>query len=291
MNARNALRALTAATAAIDFLLWPLASAVDGGMLSWLMFEPLVIGLLLGQIVGLAMWLVWGEGTFVRRLIVHWVVGLGLMAAVLLGVAATMAGISWPVDLADVSKGVAVIVCALSVLSLAAQLPLWPLRAYFGWCVERQNLAVPAHSQPLSIRDLLLGTGVVGVTLGLARAILRFDNVGYVWAELGMAAFAAFLASLLIGLPATICVLRSEDLLKGGVVLGGYLAVGLLLVVGVPCAYSATLPPIEALFALLIVLLAFTATLAAPLLVLRASGYRLKRPRDRRGNIASAAPH
>jgi hypothetical protein len=165
-------------------------------------------------------------------------------------------------------------------------LPLWPLRIYLRWRVEGQMDSDAIADQPLSIRDMLSGTAVVAVTIGLARAVLLADPMDVAGEDLVIPSAASFGISLCIGIPATLCVLGPANLKAGILVLGSYLLLGVLALVGIPSAVFGGMT-VELLVFVLIGAFALTATIAAPLLVLRSCGYRLTRPRERRGRATA----
>jgi hypothetical protein len=281
---------LVVVAGAIDVLVCPLirACARDGAVA--LIIVPLAFGIICGQVGALALWLVWGEGPFLRRLLIHWIAAASLAIALSLGLALTIADQSSPFGRGDVLRSLEVVFCLLPAISLLGQLPHWPLRIYCGWRVERPASLPTASSQPLTILDMLSGTAVVGITLGLLRVLAGFNSGGgipasFVWMEAAMPAVIALGVSLLIGFPALLCLLGTSDATTGVLWFGGYLVLGVLSIVGIPSFVSGGLS-IEPLAAVLLVLLLGTfvlgATVAAPLLVLRLCGYRLTRPRDRR---------
>src|SRR5262245_32534704 len=205
-----------------------------------LVVAPVVMGVMLGQIAALALWLLWGEGTFLRRLVIHWCVGLGLFGAACLGMALATADQGlWGGDDLVALKGVATFLCFLPGVSLAAQAPLWPLVTYFGWRVEGQGTAAcaPAKPQPLSILDLLAGTGVVAVTLGLLRAA-PLDDRWFIWGELIPLFVRAFLMGLFVMLPAVVFLLRWKEAAVGAGVYAAYLFFGLItFLIGISAAF------------------------------------------------------
>src|SRR5262245_42089846 len=99
--------------------------------------------------------------------------------------------------------------------------------------------------------------------------------------------------SLVSLLPAVIFVLRSKETVIALSLLFGYAFVVVIGAITITAVVVGSAPPAEALVMTLIWSGAFAATLAAPLLVMRATGYRLVWPRDRRttaNSSATAAP-
>jgi hypothetical protein len=243
-----------------------------------LLVAPIVMGILPGEVGALAGWLVWGQGPFLRRLAVHWSIGLALLGCLLIGILAATADM--PVNNGVVQEAL-VPLCLLPIMSLAVQLPMWPLRTHFGWRVEQISPdADAAKPIPLSILDILCGTAVVALSLGLVRAT-HLQGFFPFWIQVAVGLLIIFGASLIFLLPAMIFILRWKEAGTGVGLFAAYIFLGVLGVIAVPSAVAQSPPPGEAFIAMLTGFFAFAATLAAPLFVLRASGYRLTWPRDR----------
>jgi hypothetical protein len=283
-SARAGLIGLAIAAGVFNLLAFPLvrASAMDRGAILFL--GPLMFGVLSGELAAMAQWLVWGEGTFLRRLAVHWAVGMALLGCLLLGGLAAMA------DTATVNsemlREAAIPLSLIPSFSLATQLPLWPLRTHLGWAVESTDRhARLRRLSPLSILDILSGTAVVALSLGLVRAA-PFPDREFIspWIEIVIGLLIVAVLSLVTVLPAVLFILRFKEGGLGCAVFAGYI----LMAVIVLFAISATVfgggafIDGDAVFAALLAASSFAATLAAPLLVMRAAGYRLVWPRDRR---------
>jgi hypothetical protein len=234
-------------------------------------------GVFLGQLCAAAIWLVWGEGPFLRRLAIHWLVGLGMFGPMAFVMADTL-----------IPPLIIMLVCSLPAMSLAAQLPLWPLVTYCGWRIEQQaSCGAMTQPQTLSLRDLFAGTGVVAVTLSLLRAAAANPSV-YPWDELVPLMIGGSLGSLLILLPALFFLLRWQSAAAGIAVLSGYLFflffVGVLTPFVIWWATVGRFDPIEGLGVAIFgfsLYFSFVATATSPLWIWRWCGYRLTRPRDR----------
>lgn len=268
--------ALAAGAGLFDFLATPILDRGDDGPAILL----IIAGILLGQLGAMTFWLVWSEGTFIRRLAIHWGVAVALVACVLVGmiIAIPMPPGYHPVDVWELIMPFLV----LPLVSLGVQIPLWPLRTHFGWRVQEDGLE-PARERPkaLSILDILCGTSVVALSLGMARAAVMSAPGLYVMV-LAMWVVAAVCVSMVILLPAVTFVLRSKEAPIGIAMLFGYAILTAIICMVVAAAATGDGPPGEVIFALLLGCFAFTASMAAPLFVWRACGYRLVWPRDRR---------
>jgi hypothetical protein len=124
---------------------------------------------------------------------------------------------------------------SLPLAALAMQIPLWFLRCYLGWRFCRTD-SVQIPPQPLSIRDYLIGTALVALSITCARLAPQpnWDTADYWpnWVNFG-AVMAAM--SLLGVVPAIYLVLRWRDWRFGFLMLiligfmGGLLALGVAL--------------------------------------------------------------
>ncbi|HEY2415800.1 MAG TPA: hypothetical protein VGI40_26405 [Pirellulaceae bacterium] len=265
MCARRGMLALVIAAGIFNVAALPVIWLIEDSDAIMFIASP-TLGVLLAEAGALASWLVWGEGPFLKRLAVHWAIGVILGAGVLSGTAFF--------NLFDDVPAYAV-----PTLSLAVQLPLWPFRIYFGWYVEPQGMQGTAvNSQPLKILDIFSGTAIVAVSLALIR-VMEPLHAEYVWVNIADASLFVLIASFLLLLPAAFIILRAKKSMTAfGYYFGYVLAIGILpllltLMVG---------PGVEVALGIFLGGFAFAATLAAPLLVWRACGYRLMWGRERR---------
>jgi hypothetical protein len=245
-----------------------------------LLLAPPIIGVVLGEIGAMACWLVWWEGPFLKRLAMHWLIAAALAISLAVGMVIFLVELfndsGWKLI---VSEMFGVPACVLPVVSLGVQLPLWPHRIYFGWrVVLKQSAEVATGSPPLSILDTLAGTGVVAVSLALIRA-MPMPHSEIVWIQMAGSALFSSIASFLLLVPAMFFVLRMSVPIFGIGLCFGYM---LTLTVLVMLSMLGRAPAPEAVFAILWGSFAFMATLAAPLFVWRACGYRLVSAKDRR---------
>ena len=254
----------------------PLARGMDGSPLGFFL-TSCAVGIITGQIDALALWLVWGEGPFLLRLAIHWGVFDILLLCLLAGTAVALADIH---GLGDFWRDLAPGLCLLPLASLAAQLPLWPLRTHLGWRVEYQfaDGTVPSARKALSIGDILLGTFVTALTLTLVR--IANADVPLIW-MIALTTSISVLAVSFFTIPALLLVLRMKVLTAGIFFLLLYGLVAGFVWVAVIAGMSGRGPPAEAAIGMFIALFAFAATTISPLVVLRLHGYRLVSPRDR----------
>jgi len=182
-------------------------------------------------------------------------------------------------QLTEMFKGAAAVACVLPAVSLSVQIPLWPFRTHLGWRVNAREEAAAKSNQALSILDILVGTAIVAVSLGLIRFVPgteqnEFQN--YMMVQVMVSGLGLTLISFVMLIPAMMLLLRTWHLGAGaGMYFGGVvLSVGGL--IAVPSIIYGRWPmPAEAIFAMVWGSVVFAATVAAPLFVWRVCGYRL----------------
>jgi hypothetical protein len=292
---------LLAAACIFNFFVFPCLRAVEGGSRGTLFVGASAVGLFPAQLGALTLWLVWGPGSFLRRLAVHWIAALALFAAWALGIAVAIGGDGPARELPSIWGAVC---CSLPIVSLAAQLPLWPLRTHLGWRVDRlreeasadprldRSLALPsppdATRQPLAIRDILTGTVVTAVALAGIRAVAALTDArqagGQVdpgfWLGWGLAVLIIAAVSLLGFLPALCLLLRGDEPAPRVALWLAYVAVVALVTIVVVAGLVGAGPNAEPFVGLFCLLASFALALVVPLLLARSLGWRLVLPGD-----------
>jgi hypothetical protein len=148
--------------ACADFAIVPLMRFIQPRQVSSVLVYS-CFGLIPAQGALLSIGLVFGNDRYWRRLLIHWGCVLLLTFCWSIGFLLTNRQgheVSMRL-LEEAARGI----CALPLISLAIQLPLWLAHKIFGWRLE-------GHSQiriHYSLRGLLAGLALVGITLGLAR--------------------------------------------------------------------------------------------------------------------------
>jgi hypothetical protein len=301
---KSAALVLAVVVAAFNVASFPLLRGTVGPSGGDLVIVGLVLGVFPAQVGALTLWLVFGSGPFLLRLAAHWGIAFGLFAAWALGCAAAMA--DGPTR--ELPEVLSAVVCSLPLVSLAAQLPLWPLRTHLGWRVELPNdekgsgvlggerlsnmekpcppkTPGPLAPDPLTIRDILVGTVVTAVAVAGLRIFPQIWGRGeYFWEGYWMAwaigAGVIALVSLLALLPAITMLLRIRDTAGASLAWLGYVATaGFVTVVAIGLIARAGPPP-EFIVGLICVFTSFALTLGLPLWIVRAHGWRLVMPRD-----------
>jgi hypothetical protein len=256
----------------VNFLAFPILRGADG---TWPLVA-MVVGYFCAQFGLATMYLVWGTEPFHIRLVKHWGVALGLFGSWAIGFALAVAD-----QVNEILQIWGVALCSLPLFSLASQLPLWPLRIYLGWRIERSGGAAHGTANALSIRDMILGTVVTAVTLAALRlvpgltgfAVPREPEIWMVWAIWGLSIAGASTVALI---PATFVCFRLQDGGTAAGMLGGIAVVAWVITLSILGAMG---PgggmPGEVPAGIALVYGSFTATLALPLFIIRSRGYRL----------------
>lgn len=128
-----------------------------------------MLGIVSAAVVLTAIWSVFGPGEYWKRFAVSHCFALGLMLLMIYGL--TRRPPYYPFDGIVVGKSALLAAFALSV---AAQLPLWFFRSILGWRLIHPS---DQSQRPLSLRDLLFGSLIVGL------AIVSAEQSGRVSAE------------------------------------------------------------------------------------------------------------
>jgi hypothetical protein len=250
------LLAALLAYAAADFLALPVLAVLGHGWAGDLATAALG-GLVVAQAFALAMAGVFGPGPFALRLTIAWILAAILFMQWLLGYF-VFAWIGRNSTEALVIRDARYVACSLPLFALAMQLPLWALKFYAGWRWVRadgprdakgsgvfggtshsilDNTFPPKTPDPLApeaptIRDYLLGTAIVAVSLSLAPLSeeSREANFWLGWAVVGA---VAALISLISVPPAMLLTMRSRGWSEGALLaIPCTLAVMLVVILG-----------------------------------------------------------
>jgi hypothetical protein len=254
--------------------------------------EPIAFGVTNGEVALLTWWLVWGPGTFVARLAMHWCAAMGLLAAFAVGMAVAMSDAA----VGEFLEVVGVLFCCSPLVSLSAQLPLWPLRTHFGWRIQdeigMQLGSFREASDPLSIRDICIGTAVVAVSLASAKLMpLGGGSPNEMfWLGWGVAVVSIAIVSAMSLIPATLLLLRSRQVGSGLAWFVAYFFAWTFAAWSFIGIGSDGRAPGEIYLAFGLAIWTYAASLAVPLLLIRGRGFRLTSPRDRRKAARATLP-
>lgn len=231
----------------------------------------LCLGIIPAQIGMLALWLCWSVSPFARRLVIYW-------AANFVAGAAVLAGISIGEGRGEIDELGRIIPLSLPLLVLSVQAPLWLVRQVLGWRLVRNEREIaPSAEPPLRIRDLMVTTLLVAVSLAAARvAPSSAPNVQH-WANWGIVLASCGGVSLIALLPVSAWFLRQRIMLIGIVLTAVYaaLAVAVTWIVIYVVDRNFWRNWWE-MVGLGIMIVSFAAALALAALAARAAGYRLE---------------
>jgi hypothetical protein len=284
---------LVGAGALFNFLSLPIARGVESGGGDAIVFlGSIAMGTYAAQLGIATLWLTFGPGPFYRRLLLHWAVGFVLFASWGLGFAAALGSDGPRIEevWSELLRG---ILCGLPLVSLAAQLPLWVMRIYGGWRIERLNGGELGVPQPLLIRDFLAGMVVTSASLAALRLFPQeLSRDADFWVSWAIASVAVAGLSAFSLLPAIYFLLRLKEPAAGGLAWFGYTGAMLFALLIIAAMFSGDGPPGEVMGVALFVLFTFAALLSVPLFKVRALGYRLVFPGDVRQESSplTAAP-
>jgi hypothetical protein len=162
----------------------------------------------LAQVGLLSVAMTLGHESFLRRLTICWALALLLLLLWIAG-AATSIHLGRLIELPLDREG-RMLTVGMPVIFLAAQVPLWIARIYFGWRFVQPLPTDPAAAPTspsegkLSLRDLFITTALISVVLGLGRLIAtspRVSSGADLWIPLALAALASTVISLITTLP------------------------------------------------------------------------------------------
>lgn len=249
----------------------------------WAILLAMGMGLIGGQIGALSGVLVWINRPFLYRLMMLWLLGLALYGCWFLGLLTQISSRLWFRDMMlEVARA---ILASLPLISLSIQMPQWIVRLYFGWRIVNSNsVAADQPRQPLSIRDILIGTTVAALTVTAIRISLTDSaemTTGF-WVAWAIAVVVLCIVSTAVNLPMLFLILRGHH--PAWAI--SYIVLGSPVIVGTLIAGIAFLEPgpggPDSAIVLIFLLMGTTcvATTSAPMWLARVAGYRLKIGRE-----------
>jgi hypothetical protein len=263
--------------AAVNFTSVALLKAADGEVAA--LVALIGAEIYFAEIAAATLWVVWGPGPFVKRLLVLYGVGIVLYLAWAIAFVAAFRDRGPP---GGILQFCAAVLCSLPPVCLAAQLPLWPLRIYLGWRIERNESLAP-RPQALSIADVLASTAVAAVNLAAIRLIpADYRGGSQFWVGWGIAGVSIAGASAVLLIPALLYFCQMQS--PGGAIAAWIVHIGAVFAFAVAAfsIFTQINPPGDAIVLSLIGFYAFGGALAIPLLVVHSHGYRLSIPSSRR---------
>ncbi|HEX5104670.1 MAG TPA: hypothetical protein VFV87_12705 [Pirellulaceae bacterium] len=249
---------------------------------------PLVywlFGAIAAQPAVLSAWLVWGSGSFWKRLALHWGAAYGLAILWLIGAVAA----EGPRD-GDIRNALEIVPFSLPLLGLAIQLPLWAARMGFGWRLV-DSCADDPRPRPLAIRDLMVGTVIVAVSLAAAKLAEGMDRGLEGWLVWAILAPSVAGISLIAVLPVAAWILRQRNLVMGMVLTAVYAAIAVAVTWVVMYVIERNFFWVNwrDMLGLAVTIFSFAATLAVAALAARVAGFRLATGHS--APVQSADPH
>lgn len=255
---------------ACDFLMVPALGIVPVQPIPGAPIFLGLVGCVLAQGCLLAAWMAWSDQPFWQRFALHWTVTAILYLVWIAGLC-----VQRPDGFAQVSAFVGL---SVPLVSIAAQTPLWIVRQVFGWRLIRGDLSRDTGPGPLTIRKLMLVTGIVALALAPARLAPSLDGkeIGSIWIIMFVIASATSTIALL---PASAVLLRTQQFQRGVLFAGLYAGfwLGLQWIV-ILVAHNTGLfhvPPLAIVLGVSCLIISFAATVVFAAAAARASGYRL----------------
>jgi hypothetical protein len=237
--------------------------------------EPMVLaglayGVLASELAGLTIWMVWSNTPLWIRLALYWSLLYGLLFCFLISI-----WLSEQSDPVNLFRGP---LCGLPLAALATQLPLWALRMYAGWQIERPGDEARSSARPLSIGDILLGTVIAAVGVAAAQGVASDGRAWLAWAI----AIPSIAGVSLASIPAAIyCTLRLKDAGWGAGLLFAYAAGGVIVtLIVVAWAHGGGTLELDFLAALAVMISTLASALWGLLIVAKRRGYVLLFPSD-----------
>jgi hypothetical protein len=238
-------------------------------------------GAISAAIALLATWGVLWSGPFWIRMLTNSGVVL-LFSLWFLGFSLSLGRSEW-------DGGVVVLLC-LPLVLLAIQSPLWLARLVFRWdIVLIRPHTDPRNLRPLTILDMLVGTGLIGIALAGARLAKLTVPGGpsdvEFWIGVCVVVASCIGISLASTLPIVVATLRSRSPVLAMLGIGGYAAFALAVTFVIIGLRAGRTPKLWTMFGISLTAVTFVLCAATPLLVGRCLGLRLRWGRESVGHL------
>ncbi|MDX1948795.1 MAG: hypothetical protein SFU86_25630 [Pirellulaceae bacterium] len=236
--------------------------------------KAIAFGVIPAEIALLAIWQVFGSQSFPRRCLLQLGALLLLGASWYAGYWLTYGTDGFPVDSMEFIR---LLSGAAMPVSLATQVPLWPLRTHLGWRIEGKCSVASSEGRSLSIGDILGGTVITAIAISTIR-FSATDSSPVDWPRWGMGLASVAGISLLSTPVGLILLLRPRlDSMAGALLSFVYAGVAGCATILVMVVQNEGRPVgSEAVIVTMLVIFSYTAILVATLLLFRAYGYRLR---------------
>ena len=285
---------IAALSAASCVLVFPMMDAFRPGD-TGAMFVYMCFGSIGASVTLLSIWIVLGP----RRLAYRWLTAVGV-AVVLIGFwyAGLVITTNYrdPIATGDRLVGTAIALLFLPITSAAIQLPLWIAKIILRWNVvssnptQRENLW-----RPMTLHDMLIGSGLFGLYLAMARVgIQTSESTGSqaestYWLRMGSMLAVCSGVSLLSVVPIVIATLRAQNIRFALVMLGLYAFIAVLVMVTIIAIAENRAPGPESL-GIFTMVGTFVLITSAALVCIRQRGYRLTWGRSSIRPISTEGP-
>ncbi len=184
----------------------------------------------------------------------------------------------------DEGRQAAATLLCLPIIFMAIQSPLWLVRHLCRWQVALQGPPIPPPLSPLTIRDILIGTGLIGLALAAAQFARQVADEPSSHAEFGMVIgiglACGFGISLASTIPVVIATLRARNPAWGMLAIAHYTAIALAITFVVVGLVEGRVPQFWDVFGWSISIVTFMGAMATPLLLARGLGFRLRWGRE-----------
>ena len=170
------------------------------------------------------------------------------------------------------------------ILFYACQLPLWLFRSLFRWRIAKVQQGITERAPQLSIAGILSATAVIGLALGAVRLgpylfqqinPLAIIEVRMWWLLIGIWAAAVFAVSFAVLPLVTGAIFRTRSLLLGVAVTAGWTALLFEVAITIFRRVNGGWPFMFSWHLVAALVVGFTVSLVAPLLIVRLHGFRL----------------
>lgn len=170
------------------------------------------------------------------------------------------------------------------ILFYACQLPLWLFRSLFRWRIAKVQQGITERAPQLSIAGILSATAVIGLALGTVRlGPYLFQQINPLarvemhmwWFLIGIWAAAVFSISLAVLPLFTVAIFRTRSLLLGVAVAAAWTALLFEVAITIFRRVNGGWPFMFSWHLVAALVVGFTVSLVAPLLIVRLHGFRL----------------
>ena len=258
------------------FLLLVLIIGSRGDQYGTILCIILLMSMSTAPVFVVAAWSVFGFGSYLSRL--FWshlaaaIVAVGYVAGMAVITTSNLDANVW----LNFWKGIGFTILLTPLISLAAQLPFWFFRFFFGWQFTFCD-SVPAD--PFTLRDIFGFTFFCAIALGATQfAANRGGPLGLtpdaVWIQLGVSALFTFVLSV-ISFPVVPIIFSNDETGPGFALAFAYAFAWVVLIVAVVTVLSPFGSQIEFIGVLSLLILSYGTFISIPFVISRQKGFQL----------------